>query len=150
MIKNIDRKQEKNTEIDSDCLEAFDYVYAYINNELTDLKCNKRAILEPAVILVSCHAPHIAEELWNRLGKTESISGAEWPEFNAEYLVENSVRYPISFNGKTRFQLELPATMSKEDVEAEVLKNEQSQKWLEGNPPKKVIVVPGRIVNVVV
>ncbi|MBT3647328.1 MAG: leucine--tRNA ligase [Flavobacteriales bacterium] len=119
-------------------------------NELTDLNCNKRAILEPATILVSCHAPHITEELWNRLGHDESISESPWPTFNPDFLIEDSHRYPVSFNGKTRFQLELPTTMNKEEVEAEVLANDESKKWLDGKTPKKVIVVPGRIVNVVV
>lgn len=119
-------------------------------NELTELKCNKRLILEPLAVLVSCHAPHIAEELWTLLGHEESITYAAWPELNEEYLVEDTVSYPVSFNGKTRYHLELPADFSKEQVEREVLENELSRKWLEGKPPKKVIVVPGRIVNVVV
>lgn len=139
----------------SDDMERFSFntsvsTFMVMVNELTDLKCNKKAILEPAIILISCHAPHIAEELWNRLGNTDSISEAEWPKLNESYLVEDSHRYPVSFNGKTRFQLELPTSLTKEEVEAEVLANEQSQKWLDGKPPKKVIVVPGRIVNIVV
>lgn len=119
-------------------------------NELTDLNCNKRAILEPLTILVSCHAPHIAEELWEKLGNTESISEVAWPSFNEEFLKDDTIRYPVSFNGKTRFQLELPADFGKEQVEKEVLAHESAAKWLEGKAPKKVIVVPGRIVNVVV
>lgn len=119
-------------------------------NELTDLKCNKRTILEPLTILVSCHAPHIAEELWQRLGHAESISYAAWPQAKEEYLKDDSVSYPVSFNGKTRFRIELSADLGKDEIEKEVLSNEQSQKWLEGKAPRKVIVVPGRIVNVVV
>jgi leucyl-tRNA synthetase len=119
-------------------------------NELTDLKCNKRQILEPLTILVSCHAPHIAEELWQKLGNDASISEAPWPVFDESYLKDDSVKYPISFNGKTRFQLELPADMKKEEIEKEVLNHASSEKWLEGKPPRKIIVVPGRIVNVVV
>lgn len=119
-------------------------------NELTELRCNKRAILEPMAILVSCHAPHIAEELWMLLGHEESMTHVAWPQVNEEYLVEDTVNYPVSFNGKTRYHLELPADFSREQVEREVLENELSQKWLEGKAPKKVIVVPGRIVNVVV
>lgn len=119
-------------------------------NELTDLKCNKRAILEPLAILVSCHAPHIAEELWNQLGHENSISEAEFPIFEEKYLKESSFSYPISFNGKMRFKLDLPADLSKEEIEKEVLSNEQTTKWLDGKPIKKMIVVPKRIVNIVI
>lgn len=119
-------------------------------NELTDLKCNKREILEPLTILVSCHAPHIAEELWHLLGKKESVSFATLPEVNEDYLKEDSKKYPVSFNGKMRFTLDLPMDMTKEEIEKAVMENEQSQKYLEGKTPKKVIVVPGKIVNVVV
>ncbi len=119
-------------------------------NELTDLKGNNRAIIEPLAILLSPFAPHIAEEIWKNLGHGNSIAHAEWPVFNPEFLVENSFEYPVSFNGKVRFKITLPADMSKEDVEQEVMKHEQTQKYLEGNAPKKMIVVVGRIVNVVV
>ncbi len=119
-------------------------------NELTDLKCNKRAILEDLVVLVSPYAPHIAEELWKKLGHTESVSYATLPEFDPQYLVEDSFTYPVSFNGKMRFKMELSAALSKEEVEKEVLASEQTAKYLEGKSPKKVIVVPKKIVNVVV
>ncbi len=119
-------------------------------NELTDLKCNKRAVLEPLAILVSCHAPHIAEEIWSQLGHENSISEAEFPIFEEKYLKESSFSYPISFNGKMRFKLDLPADLSKEDIEKEVLSNEQTTKWLDGKPIKKMIVVPKRIVNIVI
>lgn len=119
-------------------------------NELTALKCNKREILEPLLIILAPYAPHIAEELWAKLGNTESIIYAVFPKHNDAYLVESNHKYPVSFNGKMRFMLELPADMSKEDIEKEVLANEQSQKYLEGKAPKKVIVVPKKIVNVVV
>ena len=120
-------------------------------NELTDLKCNNKAILEELVILLTPYAPHIAEELWTKLGnEAGTVSDARFPEFNEEYLIENTFAYPVSFNGKMRFKAELPTNMSKEDVEKEVLAMEQAQKYLEGKDPKKVIVVPGRIVNVVV
>lgn len=119
-------------------------------NELTDQKCNNRSILKELVILLSPYAPHIAEELWEKLGESQSVTTAEWPAFNEEYLVEAAFAYPVSFNGKMRFKLELPTNLSKEDIEKEVLAAEQSQKWLEGKDPKKVIVVPGRIVNIVV
>lgn len=118
-------------------------------NELSDLKCNKREILEGLAIIVSCHAPHIGEELWSKLGHNESISFAKLPEVNEAYLKEDSKKYPVSFNGKMRFTLDLPLDLSKEEIEKAVMENEQSQKWLEGKTPKKVIVVLGKIVNVV-
>jgi leucyl-tRNA synthetase len=119
-------------------------------NELTDLKCNNRTIIEPLVILLEPFAPHIAEQIWSELGHTESVSQANWPVFNPDFLVENSFEYPVSFNGKVRFKITLPADMSKEDVEQAVMNHEQTQKYLEGGVPKKMIVVVGRIVNVVV
>ena len=119
-------------------------------NELTELKCNKREILEPLAILMSPYAPHIAEELWNKLGHTESITYATFPICNEEYLIESSFNYPISFNGKTRFFQEYDRSLSKEDVEKEVLNLDQTQKYLEGKSPKKVIVVHNKIVNIVI
>lgn len=119
-------------------------------NELADLNCNKRAILEPLCVLISPFAPHIAEELWQHLGHTESITFAKFPEFKKEYLVEDSFSYPISFNGKTRFNMELPLNIDKAEVERMVIEAEQVKKYLEGKAPKKVIVVPNRIVNIVV
>ena len=101
------------------------------------------------VILVSPYAPHIAEELWSMLGHTSSISFAKFPQHKEEYLVEDNFAYPVSFNGKMRFLLELPVDMSKEDVEKEVLNNPQTAKYLVDKKPKKVIVVPKKIVNVV-
>ncbi|RRQ50355.1 leucine--tRNA ligase [Maribacter algicola] len=118
-------------------------------NELSAQKCNSRAILEPLAILVSPYAPHIAEELWEQLGHTESISTAPFPKFEEKYLVESSKEYPISFNGKMRFKLELPMDMGKEEIEAAVMAHEKTQQQLEGRTPKKVIVVPGKIVNIV-
>lgn len=119
-------------------------------NELFTLKCSKKAILEPLVILLAPFAPHIAEELYHALGNTETVCDATFPVCNEAYLVESSVKYPISFNGKVRFTLELPADMSKEEVEKTALANEQTLKQLGGNSPKKVIVVPGKIVNIVI
>ncbi|MBO7315831.1 MAG: class I tRNA ligase family protein, partial [Paludibacteraceae bacterium] len=118
-------------------------------NELSQLKCNKREILEPLAVLIAPFAPHIAEELWHRLGNDTTVCDATFPICNEEYLVESSVKYPISFNGKVRFTLEMPADMSKEDVEKTALANEQTQKYLDGKSPRKVIVVPGKIVNIV-
>ncbi len=119
-------------------------------NELGSLKCNKRSILEPMVILLSPFAPHMSEELWQLLGNEGSVVDAAFPKFNAQHLVEDSFEYPISINGKMRVKLSFPADATKEEIEKEVLANVVVQKWTEGKPPKKVIVVPKRIVNVVV
>ncbi|MFD2037716.1 leucine--tRNA ligase [Belliella marina] len=119
-------------------------------NELTALKCNKRAILEPLAVLVSPYAPHIAEELWALLGNKDSIIHANFPEFKEEFLVENSHEYPVSINGKMRTKLSLSLSLSKEEIEKAALEDETVQKWLEGNAPKKMIVVPGKIVNIVI
>ena len=119
-------------------------------NELTDLKCNKRAILEPLLVLISPYAPHITEELWEQLGHAESIAFAEFPLCNESYLVDDSFNYPISFNGKTRLQIEFPATHSIQQIEQEVMAREDVQKYLEGKTPKKVIIVLKKIVNIVV
>ena len=118
-------------------------------NELTAQKCNSREILEPLAILISPYAPHIAEELWEKLGHKESIAFATFPKFEEKYLVESSKEYPISFNGKMRFKMELPLDMSKEDIEAAVMAHEKTKQQLQGRDPKKVIVVPGKIVNIV-
>lgn len=119
-------------------------------NELTAAKTTSRTILCPLLTVLSPFAPHITEWLWQELGAEGSIVTAAWPEYNEEYLVESCVRYPVSFNGKVRFNIELPADMSKEDVELAALSAPEAARWLEGKSPKKVIVVPGRIVNVVV
>lgn len=119
-------------------------------NELTALKCIKRAIIEDLCVILSPYAPHIAEELWAKLGHTESITYAVFPKHKEEYLVESNHKYPVSFNGKMRFTLDLPANMGPADVEKVVMANEQTAKYLEGKTPKKVIVVPKKIVNVVV
>jgi len=118
-------------------------------NELFTLKCSKKAILEPLVILLAPFAPHVAEELYHILGNEGTVCDATFPVCNEAYLVESSVKYPISFNGKVRFTLELPADMSKDDVEKTAMANEQTIKQLDGNTPKKIIVVPGKIVNIV-
>lgn len=119
-------------------------------NELTELKCNKRQILEPLLVLISPYAPHIAEELWEKLGHKESITYAEWPEFNESYLTEDSFNYPVSFNGKMRLNVELPLSLSAQEIEKEVMSREEVRKYLNGALPKKVIVVPKKIVNIVV
>ena len=118
-------------------------------NELTAQKCTSKSILEPLAILVSPYAPHIAEELWEKLGHSESISTADFPKFEASYLVESSKEYPISFNGKMKFTMQLSLDLSKEDIEAAVMSHEKTEQQLQGRTPKKVIVVPGKIVNIV-
>ena len=118
-------------------------------NELQDLKCCKREILEPLVILLSPFAPHISEELWSLLGHTESVSTASFPEYVEAYTVENTFEYPVSFNGKMRFKMELPKSLSPKEVEEAVRANENTAKYVGENGIKKVIVVPGKIINVV-
>jgi len=118
-------------------------------NELSSQKCVSRKVLEPLAVLVSPYAPHIAEELWSQLGHTESIATAAFPKFEEKYLIESSKEYPISFNGKMKFTLELSLDLSKDEIEAAVLANEKTQQQLQGREPKKVIVVPGKIVNIV-
>ena len=118
-------------------------------NELTAQKCTSKDTLEPLLILISPYAPHIAEELWSQLGNANSISTVQFPLFEASHLVESSKKYPISFNGKMRFTLELPMDMSKDDIEKTVMAHEKTIAQLDGRTPKKVIVVPGKIVNIV-
>ena len=119
-------------------------------NELSALKCNKRAILSDLVITLASFAPHISEELWHLLGNENTVCDAKFPKFNEEYLKESNVKYTVSFNGKARFTVDFPVETPKEDVEKTVLAHEGSQKWLEGKTPKKVIVVPNKIVNIVI
>lgn len=118
-------------------------------NDLQKLKSSKRAILEPMTVLISPFAPHIAEELWSQLGHEGSVSQVPYPEFDEKYLAEDTKAYPVSFNGKMRFTLELPMDMSKEEIEKAVMADERTEKYLEGRTPKKVIIVPGKIVNLV-
>ena len=136
-------------------IEAFSFntavsAFMIAVNELTDLKCSKKEILEPLTILLSSFAPHIAEELWEALGHNESITYASFPEYVEAYTVENNCTYAVSFNGKTRFTVELPLDMSREDVEAHVRGLEQTAKYVGDGNIVKVIVVPGKIVNIVV
>ncbi|MGJ8661734.1 MAG: class I tRNA ligase family protein, partial [Bacteroidota bacterium] len=119
-------------------------------NELMEQKCNNRAILSELVVLLSPFAPHICEELWKQLGNTESVTKATFPVFDEKNLVESSFEYPVSFNGKMRFKVNLDLGMSVPDMQKEILAMEQTQKYLEGKDPKKVIIVPGKIVNFVV
>ena len=118
-------------------------------NELTAQKCASRAILEPLAVLISPYAPHIAEELWQHLGHSESIARAPFPAFDPSYLVESEKEYPVSFNGKLRFKLTLAADLSKEAIEQAVMNHEKTAQQLAGSAPKKVIIVPGKIINIV-
>ena len=119
-------------------------------NELSDLKCNKREIIEPLLVLMHPHTPYITEEIWSIFGNKERIVFAEWPVFEESHLVESNYAYPVSFNGKMRFKMELSLNLGKEEIEKTVLASNDAAKYLEGNAPKKVIVVPGKIVNIVV
>jgi leucyl-tRNA synthetase len=118
-------------------------------NELSAQNCHERAILEPLAVLISPYAPHIAEELWNQLGNKDSVSTIAFPEFDAKHLVESSKEYPVSFNGKMRFTLELPLDLTAAQIEEIVMKDERTIKQLEGRTPNKVIIVPGKIINLV-
>ena len=119
-------------------------------NELTDMKCNKRAILEPMAIMISPYAPHIAEELWHQMGHNDSVVNQKFPEFDASKVVENTFTYPVSFNGKKRFDLELPLDMKQDEVQNAVVNAPEAQKWLEGVTIRKVIFIPKKIINIVV
>ena len=127
------------------CISAF----MICVNELSSQKCNQRAILEPLAVLLSPFAVHLAEELWERLGHTTSVSTAPYPVFEEKYLVESTKNYPVSFNGKMRFTRELSLDLSPKEIEEIILADEQTQKQLQGRTPKKVIVVPGKIINIV-
>ena len=136
-------------------IEAFSFntavsAFMIAVNELTDLKCTKREVLEQLVVLLSPFAPHVAEELWEALGHKESITYAAFPEYVEAYTVENNCTYAVSFNGKTRFTVELPLDMSREDVDAHVRGLDQTAKYVGEGNIVKVIVVPGKIVNIVV
>ena len=119
-------------------------------NELTDMKCNKRAILEPLAIMISPYAPHIAEELWHQLGHNDSVVNQCFPEFDAQNVVENTFMYPVSFNGKKRFDIELPLEMKQDEVQNAVVNAPEAKKWLEGVNIRKVIFIPKKIINIVV
>ncbi|MCY1235526.1 Leucine--tRNA ligase [compost metagenome] len=118
-------------------------------NELTAMNCHERSVLEPLVVLISPYAPHIAEELWERLGHKESISEVPFPRFNPEYLVESNKEYPVSFNGKMRFTINLSLDLTVQEIEKIVMADERTIKQLDGKTPNKVIIVPGKIINLV-
>ena len=136
-------------------IETFSYntsisAFMICVNELASLKCNKKEILNQLIIVLAPFAPHVCEELWETLGNTGSVCDAHWPAYNEEYLVENTINYTISFNGKARFNMEFPTDATSETIQATVLADERSAKWMEGKSVVKVIVVPKKIVNVVV
>ncbi len=150
-LKSLHKLIKKTTED----IPAFSYnttvsAFMICLNELTALKCNKKAVLEKIVVVLSPFAPHVCEELWEVLGNTTTVCDAEWPEYNEEYLKEDSVKYTISFNGKARFTLDFAVDATNADIEAAVLANENSQKYIDGKPIKKVIIVPKKIVNIVI
>ncbi len=119
-------------------------------NELTDLKCHKKAILSPLLVLLTPYAPHVSEELWSILGHQGSILDASFPVFEEKYVLESSKEYPVSINGRVRTNINIALDAAQPEVEELVLSNEVVQKWLEGKPHKKIIYVKGKMVNVVV
>ena len=119
-------------------------------NELSSLKCRNREVLQTIAILIAPFAPHIAEELWHIVGNNTSVCDAQWPQYNEDYLKEDNVTYAVSFNGKARFNIEVPAGTSREEVEKIALQHEMSARWMENKTPKKIIVVPNKIVNIVI
>ena len=138
----------------TDDIERFSFntavsTFMICTNQLTDLKCSSREVLEPLVVLLAPFAPHIAEELWHRIGNDTTVCDAQWPVCDEKYLVEDTVKYPVQFNGKMRFMLDLPATCTQEEAVAAVKAAPEAAKWLTGEP-KKVIFVPKKIINVVV
>ena len=142
-IKKIEEDNEKfsfNTAISA---------FMICTNELADAKCNKRKILEPLCILMSAYAPHICEELWSLLGHTDSVINAAFPTFDESYLQESDFTYPVSFNGKMRLKLSFPVSYTQKEIEPILMENADVQKWLGGATPKKIIIVPKRIINIV-
>jgi leucyl-tRNA synthetase len=149
-LKSIHKLIKKVTED----IEHFSYntsisAFMICVNELMQLKCNNKAVLSDLIVLLTPFAPHLSEELWEQLGHTTSVCDAQWPLFNEDYLKEDTVKYTISFNGKARFTLDFPAEADNATIEQTVMSNEQSQKYIDGKTPKKVIIVPKKIVNVV-
>ncbi len=135
-------------------IEAFSYntsisAFMICVNELGSLKCYKRTVLEKLVVLIAPFAPHLAEELWAVLGNTTTVCNATWPVYEERYLVEDTINYTISFNGKARFQMAFEADADAKTIEAAVLSEENTQKWIDGKPIRKIIVVPKKIVNIV-
>jgi leucyl-tRNA synthetase len=120
-------------------------------NEFTDQKCNNKSVLKEFIILMAPYAPHFCEELWEKIGEPSgSLFSASYPVFESSFLVEDAYDYPVSFNGKMRFKVSLPLNLKREELESQLLKMDETNKWLDGKTPKKVIIVPGKIVNFVV
>mgnify|MGYP002701109926 FL=1 len=119
-------------------------------NELSSINCNNRLILKDLLILISPFAPHFAEELWSQIGKSESIVEETYPKYEEKYLVESEKVYPVSFNGKTKFTLNLSLDLNIKEIEKEVLSHEKTKSILNNNNPKKIIIVPGKIINIVI
>ena len=150
-LKILHRTIKKITEdIESMSFNTSVSAFMVATNELGTLKCRKQEVLETLLILMAPFAPNIAEELWHQLGRSSSIHTANWPKYNAQYLVESSFNYPISINGKTRAQITFDLSATEAEIQSAVLENELVVKWMEGKPLKKFILVKGRIVNVVV
>ena len=150
-LKSLHKLIKKTTED----IPAFSYnttvsAFMICANELGTLKCNKKEILEQFVVLLAPFAPHISEELWEKMGHTTTVCDAQWPAFNEEYLKEDTIKYTISFNGKARFTMEFAADATNADIEAAVLADDNSKRYIEDKPIKKVIIVPKKIVNVVI
>ena len=144
--KTIKKVEE---EIDRHSFNTVVSTFMICINELTEQNCNNREIISDFTVLLSAYAPHISEEIWSKLGKDTSVTTANFPSFNSSYLVESEIHYPVSFNGKMRFKIPLSAELTKEEVEREVMNHEKTSHYLDGKSPKKVIVVPKRIVNIV-
>ena len=119
-------------------------------NELSSIGCNNRSVLEELLILISPFAPHFAEELWSQIGHKESIVNQIYPVYNEKYLVETEKLYPVSFNGKTKFTINLPLNLSNKEIEEAVIKFDKTKSILNNTEPKKIIVVPGKIINIVI
>ena len=163
MYENVSDESASKTELKivhqaikkiTDDIERFSFntsvsTFMICTNDLTAAKCNKREVLEPLLVLIAPFAPHIAEELWHQLGHETTVCDAEWPKFDEQYLVEDSVEYPVSFNGKMRFTVDLPTKCTQEEAWAAVKAAEESRKWLGDAEPKKVIFVPNKIINIV-
>ncbi len=157
--ENSDKKELKslhilikklNEDINNFSLNTSVSAFMICVNELTELKCNKREILENLAVLISPFAPHIAEELWFGLGHADSVTKQRYPDHKEEYVAENNFEYPVSFNGKVRFKYEFPLSSKKEEIEEEILLFEKTTHYLQGKTPKKIIIVPGKIINIVV
>ena len=119
-------------------------------NEFSEQKCNNKEIISEFTVLLSPYAPHISEEIWEKLGNTKSVTQATFTKYSESYLLEEKVNYPVSFNGKTRFTVSLLAEMTKDEIQEAVMKHEKTAHYLGGESPKKIIIVPKKIVNIVV